>query len=143
MKLPDVNILVYAYDLSSPFNQRARSWLETALNGHEELGLAPVAALGFIRILSNPRICARPVAATALADVVESWLALPSCRLLAPGTRHFGIFRELFQASGAGSALCTDVHLAALAIEHRATLVSNDADFSRFPGLSLENPLGR
>lgn len=142
MKLPDVNILVYAYDLASPFNQRARSWLEAALNGHEELGLAPVAALGFIRILSNPRICARPVPTMVLVAVVESWLALPSCRLLAPGTRHFGIMKELFHASGACSSLCTDVHLAALAIEHRATLVSNDAEFSRFHGLALENPLG-
>jgi predicted nucleic acid-binding protein len=42
------------------------------------------------------------------------------------------------QASG---NLTTDVHLAALAIEHQAELHSNDADFSRFPGLRWTNPL--
>ena len=33
------------------------------------------------------------------------------------------------------------VILAAYAIEHRARLYTNDADFSRFPGLEWENPL--
>jgi hypothetical protein len=37
--------------------------------------------------------------------------------------------------------LTTDLHLAALAIEHQAELHSNDADFSRFPGLQWRNPL--
>lgn len=35
----------------------------------------------------------------------------------------------------------TDAQLAALAIEHRATLHSNDTDFARFAGLSWANPL--
>ena len=37
--------------------------------------------------------------------------------------------------------LVTDAHLATLAIEHGATLYSTDGDFSRFPGLTWENPL--
>jgi uncharacterized protein len=37
--------------------------------------------------------------------------------------------------------LTTDLHLAALAIENQAELHSNDADFSRFPGLHWRNPL--
>jgi uncharacterized protein len=32
-------------------------------------------------------------------------------------------------------------HLAALAIEHGATLCTNDRDFARFPGLRVEYPL--
>jgi len=35
----------------------------------------------------------------------------------------------------ASGKLTTDVHVAALAIKHRAELCSNDSDFSRFPGL--------
>jgi predicted nucleic acid-binding protein len=37
--------------------------------------------------------------------------------------------------------LTTDAHLAAIAIENQAELHSNDADFSRFPGLRWVNPL--
>jgi hypothetical protein len=34
-----------------------------------------------------------------------------------------------------------DAHLAALAIEHGATLATTDRDFSRFPGLRSIDPL--
>ena len=34
-----------------------------------------------------------------------------------------------------------DAHLAALAIEHTATLCTTDSDFSKFAGLSHKNPL--
>ncbi len=37
--------------------------------------------------------------------------------------------------------LTTDAHLAALALSHDAVLVSSDADFARFRGLRLLNPL--
>jgi predicted nucleic acid-binding protein len=43
-------------------------------------------------------------------------------------------------AMGSG-ALVPDAALAAYAIQNRATLHSNDADFSRFAGLSWKNPL--
>jgi hypothetical protein len=34
-----------------------------------------------------------------------------------------------------------DAHLAALAIEHGATLCTSDRDLWRFPGLRVEDPL--
>ena len=37
--------------------------------------------------------------------------------------------------------LVMDAHLAALAIEHGATLCTTDRDFTRFKGLRLLNPL--
>jgi predicted nucleic acid-binding protein len=37
--------------------------------------------------------------------------------------------------------MVTDAHLAALAIEHNATLCTNDRDFTRFHGLKLMNPV--
>ncbi|MGH8488528.1 MAG: PIN domain-containing protein [Gammaproteobacteria bacterium] len=41
-------------------------------------------------------------------------------------------------AAGTGGNLTTDAHLAALAIEHGATLGSFDGDFERFSGLAFE-----
>lgn len=34
-----------------------------------------------------------------------------------------------------------DAHLAALAVEHGATLMSADRGFARFPGLRFRNPI--
>ena len=42
---------------------------------------------------------------------------------------------------GVAGNLTTDAHLAALAIEHQARIVSTDNDFARFPGLRWFNPL--
>ena len=42
---------------------------------------------------------------------------------------------------GSAGNLSNDAHLAALAIEHNGSLCSADADFRRFPGLRLINPL--
>ncbi len=70
-----------------------------------------------------------------LADSAEQ----DSCRLAA-GTRHSGIFSDFVTALGLCGNDINDVWLAALAIEHRATLVSTDQGFARFPCLSWINP---
>jgi len=54
-----------------------------------------------------------------------------------PGKAHFGILKHLLMLTGTGANLTTDAHLAALAIEQDATLVTGDRDFLRFPGLKL------
>lgn len=141
MIIPDVNILVYANDRLSPYHERARTWLEGALCGSDILGLPAVSALGFVRLLSNPKVVQNPVSPSALLSRVGEWLDLPACRAIGPGARHFEIMRELFERSNAPGTLTTDIHLAALAIEHRAQLCSNDSDFSRFRGLKIFNPL--
>lgn len=41
----------------------------------------------------------------------------------------------------ASGAILSDAILAAYAIENRATLYTNDGDFSRFPELKWKNPL--
>jgi uncharacterized protein len=48
---------------------------------------------------------------------------------------------ELLPSNRVRGSLIMDAHLAALAIEHGATLCTNDRDFARFPGLKLEFPL--
>jgi predicted nucleic acid-binding protein len=61
--------------------------------------------------------------------------------VLDPGPRHLQILRGLVAEIGVAANLTTDAHLAALAIEHGCALLSNDADFARFPGLRWVNPL--
>ncbi len=63
------------------------------------------------------------------------------CRQLTPGHQHWGIFRRYLRESQAVGPLATDAHLAALAVEHGATLHTNDRDFSRFKELKLAFPL--
>jgi uncharacterized protein len=46
--------------------------------------------------------------------------------------RHPSILRDLLQASGSAGNLTSDAHIAALAIEHRADIVTFDRNFERF-----------
>jgi uncharacterized protein len=141
VKLPDVNLFVYAYDASSPQHAPAKEWLEDALSGTETVALAWVALIGFIRLTTSRQRFGYPWSVEQALDVVDSWLAQPVATVIHPTSRHAAVLRDLLTPLGTGGNLTTDAHLAALAIEHGATLCSHDNDFSRFAGLSWVDPL--
>lgn len=141
MILPDVNLLIYAYNVSAPHHARAREWWETALSGTGGVALPWAVMLGFVRIGTHPRVFAPPMHHRDAISHVQSWLARPRVRILEPGPRHVDLLEQMLDAAGVAGALTTDAHLAALAIESQCELHSNDADFSRFPGLRWRNPL--
>lgn len=141
MKLPDVNLLLYTADKSSPHRASARSWLERALSGTEEIGFAWLALLGFVRISTNPSAFANPLEPARAFEFVESWLAQPVATVVHPTHEHAATLRRLLEPLGTGGNITSDAHLAALAIEHGAELCSADTDFARFPGLRWHNPL--
>jgi len=61
--------------------------------------------------------------------------------IVEPGEQHWEILRQLLLATQARGPRVADAHLAALAVEHGATLCTTDRDFHLFPRLRLENPL--
>lgn len=97
--------------------------------------------LGFVRIATNHRLGAAAVSLSKARSVVEGWLRLPQVRVLTPAPNHFGRVMDLMAGAMGSGALVSDAVLAAHAIQDRATLCSNDSDFSRFAGLSWRNPL--
>jgi hypothetical protein len=62
-------------------------------------------------------------------------------RPIAPGEKHWDILRNLLATSGLAGNLSSDAHVAALALEHGATVFSADNDFKRFAGVRHVNPL--
>ncbi len=141
MIVPDVNLLIHAYNADSPVHAPARAWWERLLADPAPVGLPWVVALGFIRITTHPRIAAHPLPAATACGHVEAWLRQPQVSPLYPGERHSVILFDLLRRLGTAGNLTTDAHLAALAIEHQAELHSTDADFTRFSGLRWRNPL--
>jgi hypothetical protein len=139
--LPDINLLVHAYNTRSALHATARPWWEEVLSGTRPVGLAWTAILGFIRLTTQRPVLANPLPVAVSCGHVRAWLAQPYVTILDPGARHAEILFGLLEALGTAGNLTTDAHLAALAIEHQAELHSTDADFSRFPGLRWTNPL--
>ena len=138
---PDINLLAYAYNAQAPAHARARAWWEDCLSGSRQVGLAWAVMLGYLRIMTSRRVLVDPYDAREALGHIRSWLERPQVQIVQPGPRHLDLLDHLVTEAGAAAGLTTDVHLAALAIEHQAELHSNDADFSRFSGLRWTNPL--
>lgn len=142
MKLPDVNLFIYAYDAGSPRHEMAREWLEQVLSGSDTIALPWAVLLSFIRLSTQRATTTQPFDVDVAISLVEEWLAQPCTTIIAPTNRHPAVLRDLLAPIGAtGGNLTSDAHLAALAIEHGATLCSCDNDFSRFAGLRWVDPL--
>ncbi len=141
MILVDANLLLYAYNPSFDRHHIARTWLEEILGKPDPVRLAWTGILAFVRVATNPRAFEYPLSLEEAMSIVSSWLARPMVAILEPGERHWEILRDLLVRTQTRGPVITDAHLAALAVEHGATLCSTDRDFARFPGLRLLNPL--
>lgn len=141
MIIPDINLLLYAYDTSSPFQSKAGTWLQGCLSGEESVGLLPVVLFGFLRIGTHPRAFQQPMSPREAAQHVRSWLAQPPVELLMPGPAHPQEVLILLENIGTAGNLVTDAQIAASALEHDAVLHTADADFIRFEGLRWFNPI--
>jgi toxin-antitoxin system PIN domain toxin len=141
--VPDVNLLLYAEIDAYPVHAAARRWWEEALNGERTVGLAPVCLFGFVRIGTNRRVFAEPLAVGEALERVRGWLEQPNVTYLVPGSEHLQLALRLLSQLGTAGNLTTDVQIAAHALEHNAEVHSNDGDFARFEGLRWVNPLSR
>ena len=97
--------------------------------------------LAFLRISTHPRLLESPFSLDEAVRHITSWLERPMVDLLHTTPGHWNTLQRLLGAGQAGGNLVPDAHLAALTIEHGATLYSTDQDFSRFDGLHWSNPL--
>lgn len=141
MKVPDLNLLIYAVDRQAPHHRQALGWWNATLSGTETVGLAWSVLLGFVRLTTNPAVVRSPLSADGALDYLDRWISREVTTFLQPTARHTAVLRDLLTHAGTAGNLVADAHLAALAIEHGAELCSADRDFGRFRGLAWVNPL--
>ena len=138
MKVVDANVLLYAVNSSSEHHRASRTWLDSALSGADTVGLAWVPLLAFVRLSTKVGLFPSPLPAPDAMRQVSEWLGAPGAVQINPTPRHAEVLAGLL--GGAGGNLVNDTHLAALAIEHRATIVTYDADFGRFDQTNWRTP---
>lgn len=141
MLFPDINIMVYAYDSASNHHAECANWLESALNGDVDVCFSWHTIMGLMRVLTTVKMVKNAFTAKEAMQIADDMMATPVSRMLLPGDQHFSIFRRLVNETGISGARLSDAHIAALAIEHGATVVSTDRDFRAFDGVKLINPL--
>lgn len=137
----DANLLLYVVDATAPQHAKAKAWWDGCLNGHDTVCLSWPVLNAFLRIATNPRIYAHPLSMETASDYVDQWLQRPQVRIADPSDHHWILFQRLLVEGQCNSALVTDAHLAALALENNCRMYSTDRDFLRFPELRTQNPL--
>ena len=140
MKLVDANVLLYAVNVDAERHEPSRRWLDAALSGQDTVAFAWIGLLAFVRLATRDGLFPSPLSTEAAMDRVDAWLAATPAVVVHPGREHARTVRDLLRGLGAGGNLVNDAHLAALAVEHRCTIVSFDHDFDRFEGVRREAP---
>lgn len=142
MNLVDANVLLYAVNRDARHHDVSRSWLDGALSGDDVVAFAWVALLAFVRLSTKAGLFPSPLSVEGALDRVHAWTTAAPAVIVEPTPDHAQILRRLLAGVGVGGNLVNDAHLAALAVEHRCTVVSYDNDFARFEGVSWQQPRG-
>lgn len=140
MKIVDANVLLYAVNADLPHHEASRTWLDTALSGNDSVGFDWVPLLAFLRLATKPGLFSVPLNPETAIKQIDDWTTAPGAVLVRPGPDHSRRLARLLAEVGSGGNLVNDAHLAAIALEQRATLVSYDNDFGRFPGINWQRP---
>lgn len=136
MQLVDANVLLYAADSESRHHRPSRAWLD----GAETLIVPWLCAVAFLRISTDARLYPSPPSVHESLSFLGRLLEAPNVISGEPDSRHLERVSDLLGPFGSGGNLVNDAHLAALALQYDATLVSYDNDFGRFPGVRWMQP---
>ncbi len=137
MLMPDVNVLVYAHRADETVHKAYKRWLTELVNDRHPFALSVLVAVGFVRVVTNPRIYSLPTPLSTALAVVDQLVAHPRCRVVAPSSGHWQHVAELCRLTKAAGARVADAQHAALAIAEGCTWVTRDADFARFAAHGL------
>ena len=138
----DTNILVYSHRSEAPFNEAAHHCLTLLSEGRGAWAIPWPCIHEFLAVVTNPRAFRPPSTLDDALKQVNAWLASPSLVLLAETTDYWSILSATVAAGRISGPRIHDARIAALCQLHGVReLWTADRDFTRFPGLTVFNPL--
>lgn len=137
----DVNVLVGAFRRDAHAHRELKAWLDGILGSGRAVVLPAASLSGFLRVVTHPQIFAAPSTLDEALGFVDAFMAVDTSVIADAGPRHWPILRALLVEADARGNLVPDAHLAAIALEHGATVATRDRGFARFAGVSWLDPL--
>ncbi|MGL5861588.1 MAG: TA system VapC family ribonuclease toxin [Phycicoccus sp.] len=132
----DVNVFVNAARRAAPGHAVARRTLLSLLTGNEPVGILDETLTAVVRILTHPRI-GEPRSISEATSFCEQARAAPSARRLVPPEAAWATFTQSVREFDLRANDVPDAWLAAVASTVKATLVTFDRGFQRFPALDV------
>lgn len=138
----DTNILVYAHRADSPWHAEAAREVAGLAEGRAAWAIPWPCIHEFYAVVTHPRIYQPPTPLASAIDQIEAWLASPGLVLIGEATGYWQRLRPLLEAGRIEGPRMHDARVAGLCLLHGIReLWSCDRDFSRFPELTVTNPL--
>ncbi|MEE8526505.1 MAG: TA system VapC family ribonuclease toxin [Thermoanaerobaculia bacterium] len=138
----DTNILVYAHRQDSSWHQAATRCLRQLAESTRPWAIAWSSIHEFISVATHPRIYDPPSTLTEACEQVEVWLESPTLNVLGEGPGYWSVLRPLLETGRVVGPRVHDGRIASICLQHGVVeLWSADRDFSRFPRLTVKNPL--
>lgn len=135
----DTNILVYAHRRRERRHAAAHERLTGLAEGYARWGIPVVCLAEFLRVVTHPRVV-DPLTADEACESLRRILASPSLEVLTPGPRFRELFLAAVQEGNAIGNLAFDAQIVALCREAGVqTLITEDRDFHRFGGVTVEH----
>lgn len=138
----DTNILVHAHRKDAVFHTNADAKIRELARSRAGWGIVFHCLVEFYAVTTNPRVWRVPSSPRQATEQIAAWCEAPSLALL-DDSRGSGARLWSLVAHGAiVGAKVHDARIAAVCLDHGVeALWSIDRDFSRFPELTVVNPI--
>jgi uncharacterized protein len=137
----DVNVLVYATHRASPYHDKAKALVERFLAGPGLVYLLWPVALGYLCIVTHPRLLDAPLALDVATDNIEQLVSMPHVRQVGEIDGFWAFYRRVAETVKPKGNLVPAAHLVALMQQHGiSTIWTHDRDFRKFEGITVRDP---
>ena len=97
--------------------------------------------MGYLRVVTPPRVFRRPLSAALAQRNIAALLACSNCRLLAENERFWPAFKALAEGMPLVGNLVPDAHIAVLMLANGVRRIcTRDRDFRKFDRLVVIDP---
>jgi len=137
----DTNILVYAANEDDEHHETSKALLNRLAAGPELLTLFWPTLLGFVRIVTHPRVFKNPLTLDVAWDAVDRLTTRRHVRVLGEVEGFWQQLGDVARPAKASGNLVPDAHLVALMRQHGIREIwTNDRDFRKFDGVVTLDP---
>jgi len=141
MVIPDVNVLISAFNSGDQFHEASFAWLsERLVDPLEEVVVPDIIWVGFARICTHPTVFASPASIQSVTDFKDMVVSKPAYRFVSGLSYGIDPLFMVMALSAARGTHVTDAYIAAVALQLDATVATYDRDFRRFDGLKIVTP---
>ena len=138
----DTNILVYAHRDDATFHEKARMSVESLAHAKSQWAIPWPCVHEFIAVVTHARIFKRPTPLAIAVAEIRGLTALSNLSFLSEGDGYLERLETLAINAKIQGGAVHDARVAAICLYHGVSeLWSADRDFTRFPALTVHNPL--